>query len=180
MVSSVGDPQPLYNSSTESGFIASRFFVLGTPIHTNLLYLVCNYTRTITSRPPRPLRRLYHPDSSRTSRGGRGARAPVTQTLRSPPLAAESRLCFALPVTIDALDYKFKLTAGPQPSRKRSTTRKQQSTPYYTPTPARTRRSPSPAFTRQNHTKLVNNRKQRHHYLPQGDCGTTPPPSSPP
>ena len=74
------------------------------------MYLVCNYTRTITSRPPL---RLYHPDSSsRTSRGGRGARAPVTQTLRSPPLAAESRLCFALPVPIDALDSKFKLTAA--------------------------------------------------------------------
>ena len=140
------------------------------------MYLVCNYTRTITSRPP--LRATPIPSGllfKDLSRGGRGARAPVTQTLRSPPLAAESRLCFALPVTIDALDYKFKLTAAFQ--MQRSTTRKQQSftqsTPYYTPTPARTRRSP--AFTRQNHTKLVNNIKQRHHYLPQGDCGSTPP-----
>ena len=109
VVSSVGDPQPLYNSSTESGFIASRFFVLGTPIHTTCILCV---TIRAPLRAVRLVRyALYHPDSSRTSRGGRGARAPVTQTLRSPPLAAESRLCFALPVTIDGRRPRLQIQA---------------------------------------------------------------------
>ena len=78
-------------------------------------------------------------------------------SLKSKVPPAEARLRFASLVTIDALDYKFKLTAAFQKalddteaavtlSRKRSTTQKQQ-LPSTTPTP------PHQALPRQHLTK---------------------------
>ena len=75
---------------------------------------------------------------------------------------AEARLRFASLVTINALDYKFKLTAAFQ----KALDDQEAAVTLHYAHPC-TRRSPA--------STSLNNRKQRHHYLPRGDCGTTPP-----